>query len=178
MPRETPAGPSPATAKTSTGSTPASSTAGASPAIEQALEALYLLGMAYRKLMTSSIPKDSQHNLGKQFSPLSLGIIFQLNHSGSQSPSQLADHLAIARPNLTPMLADLKRQGMIELQQDPVDKRKQRVTLSRKGETVIVEMRSQHQARFREVLSQLDNKDLDTLGSAARTLGDILARFF
>lgn len=61
------------------------------------------------------------------------GILTRLLTQGEQTPSQLADDLALTRPTMTHALARLETAGYVAVAQDEVDRRRKRLTITDEG---------------------------------------------
>ncbi|WGK68594.1 MarR family transcriptional regulator [Candidatus Haliotispira prima] len=70
-------------------------------------------------------------------SPAQTGVLLQLEWNGNLSQKQLADHLFLDKVNVHSMVHNLLGKGLLVLEPDPKDKRRQRVSLSTEGRALI-----------------------------------------
>ena len=81
------------------------------------------------------------------------------NHKKPLLASELADALNVSRPNITNMVNILLEKGLIEQVEDEEDKRRKRLTLSKKGEALLDELQP-----HRELLNSTLFKAIDEEG--------------
>lgn len=108
--------------------------------------------------------------------PSHVKVIFALSHKGSSSLSQLASHIGVSKPNLTPIIDKLIQDGFVNRYEDPNDRRILRVDLTEKA-TELHKLQSQ---KFKDMLSEklsaLDIDDLNSLETSLSQVTNILAK--
>ncbi|MDD4884648.1 MAG: MarR family winged helix-turn-helix transcriptional regulator [Sulfuricurvum sp.] len=104
-----------------------------------------------------------------QFSLLEL-----LYHRGSQSVGA-ATTLAMSTPgNMTVVVKNLAKQGMIVVDKDPKDKRISTLSISEKGSELMKNLFPEHAKRIDRFLSGLDNDDKEAVKKLLRKLNKSL----
>ena len=84
----------------------------------------------------------------------------------------LARRLAVTKQNMTGMIARLEQLGVAERQEDPNDLRSSRVTLTRRGRTLVDKVRPAYDQWLREMTRDLSERDLQTVTRALEKLID------
>lgn len=104
-----------------------------------------------------------------QFSLLEL-----LHHRGSQSIGA-ATKLAMSTPgNMTVVVKNLAKQGLIRVEKDPKDKRVTTVSITDEGTELMGSLFPEHSQRIHRFLSGLDNDEKETVKSLLRKLNKSL----
>lgn len=104
-----------------------------------------------------------------QFSLLEL-----LYHRGSQSVGA-ATTLAMSTPgNMTVVVKNLAKQGMIVVDKDPNDKRVSTLSISEKGSALMKNLFPEHSKRIDRFLSGLDNDEKEVVKKLLRKLNKSL----
>jgi DNA-binding MarR family transcriptional regulator len=88
---------------------------------------------------------------------------------------ELADKLLTGRSNLSMLLPELERRGLVDRRIDPHDKRVRRLTLTPEGEAQAREGLAIQLAMIEEMTGVLTEAECETLGTLARTVGAALA---
>ncbi len=108
--------------------------------------------------------------------PSHVKVIFYLINNGSSSISDIAHNLGISKPNMTPLIDKLIKEGLVCRQEDPNDRRIVRIELTKKA----YDMGESHKQRLREALldkiSYLPAADLDKMGQLIIGLTDIIVK--
>lgn len=112
-------------------------------------------------------PLQKEHGLTES----QLGVLEALLHLGSLTQGQLCGKLLKSGSNLTTVLDNLERDGLVRRTRDAADRRVQNVTLTAEGERVIREALPPHVGRITEALSVLDPAEQVELGRLCRKLG-------
>ena len=84
----------------------------------------------------------------------------------------LARRLAVTKQNMTGMIARLEQLGAAERQGDPNDLRSSRVSLTRRGRSLVEKVRPAYDQWLRETTKDLSERDLQTLTRALERLID------
>lgn len=116
-------------------------------------------------------PLSREHGLTEtQF-----GVLEALYHLGPMPQARLCEKLLVSGSNLTTVIDNLERNGLVRREPNPDDRRAWLVTLSDKGRGLIARAFPGHAARVRELLGNLTQAEQRELGRLCRTLGLALA---
>jgi MarR family transcriptional regulator for hemolysin len=86
----------------------------------------------------------------------------------------LSRRLSVTKQNMTGMIARLEQLGLAEREEDPNDLRSSRVTLTRRGRTLVEKLRPSYQEWVRSLASgDVSDRDLQVL---TRTVESLIAR--
>lgn len=130
---------------------------------------------AYIKLMRSTVAVN-----GLLFPPLQaefgitstqLGVLEALSHLGPMAHCALAAKLLVSASNLTTVLDNLERDGLVRRDRDVADRRVSIASLTPAGETRLAAFFPRHVARLVGAMSALDAHELAELGRLCRKLG-------
>lgn len=116
-------------------------------------------------------PLHKEHGLTES----QLGVLEALLHLGPLTQGQLCGKLLKSGSNLTTVLDNLERDGLVRRTRDTVDRRVQNVTLTAEGERVVREALPPHVVRITESLAVLEPEEQRELGRLCRKLGVALA---
>jgi len=75
----------------------------------------------------------------------------------------LARRLMVTKQNMTGMIARLEQLGLAERQEDPHDLRSSRVTLTRRGRTLVEKLRPAYDKWIEALGGEIGERDLQTL---------------
>lgn len=134
---------------------------------------------AYIKLMRSTVAIN-----GRLFPPLmaefgitpsQLGVLEALSHLGPMAHCALAAKLLVSASNLTTVLDNLERDGLVRRDRDPNDRRVSITSLTSAGEERLASFFPQHVARLVQAMSGLDEDEQLELGRLCRKLGHAAA---
>lgn len=89
-----------------------------------------------RNLLTQNFRNNGYENI----TPEQMGILFGLKERNGVYQSEISCNLIKHKPNITRMLDILQKQGYIERRPDSSDRRKYRVFLTEKGDTLANEI--------------------------------------
>ncbi|WP_430981086.1 MarR family transcriptional regulator [Thermalbibacter longus] len=100
-----------------------------------------------------------------------LEALFCLAASGPTTVSELASRLGISPPAGSHLVDQLVQAGLARRFEDSDDRRRTRVYLARRGESLIAHLREwSHQERLRTWFSRLTQPELDEIASGVRVL--------
>ncbi|MFC5847661.1 MarR family winged helix-turn-helix transcriptional regulator [Deinococcus petrolearius] len=99
------------------------------------------------------------------------GVLEAIYHVGPLSQRQLAQKILRSSGNLTMVIDNLERDGLVTRERDPQDRRVMRVTLTAQGEALISRLLPDHVRGICELFGVLDSGELETLGDLLRKLG-------
>lgn len=99
------------------------------------------------------------------------GAMEALYHLGTLSQVMLAQKILKSTGNVTTVLQNLEKRGLIERERDPADQRVVLVTLSAAGRTLIARILPPHVAGVVAQFSVLSAEEQETLAALCRKLG-------
>ncbi len=138
-----------------------------SPDDRAALDAYVKLWRAAHAVEVNANRHLSDHNLTiSQF-----GVLEALYHLGSLSQRQLADKILRSSGNLTMVIDNLERDGLVRRDRDELDRRIMRVSLTDAGRDLIGRVLPRHVQGIREVFSAMSPEELAQLSALTRKLG-------
>jgi len=105
-----------------------------------------------------------------------LKIMFLLDACGELTVSEIGEKLYISRPNVTPLIDKLVKEGMAERIRDVTDKRIFNVKPTVKGKEFISNQKDMLAKNLKRRLSVMSDDTLDSLHSSLVILKDILAK--
>ncbi len=100
-----------------------------------------------------------------------LGVLEALMHIGPMVQSELAEKLLTSPSNLTTVLDNLERDGLVRRQRSTEDRRQVEVSLTADGRELIEDVFPRHAERITRLFGALDPEEQDELGSLCRKLG-------
>ena len=100
-----------------------------------------------------------------------LGVLEALLHLGPLTQGQLCQKILRSGSNLTTVVDNLERDGLVRRERDADDRRVQVVSLTTKGEELIDRALPRHVARVTESVSALTAEEQRELGRLCRKLG-------
>jgi MarR family transcriptional regulator, 2-MHQ and catechol-resistance regulon repressor len=100
-----------------------------------------------------------------------LGVLEALSHLGPMSHCALAGKLLVSPSNLTTVLDNLERDGLVRRDRDATDRRVSIASLTEAGEARLDSFFPQHVKRLVQAMSGLDADELLALGQLCRKLG-------
>lgn len=138
-----------------------------SPDDRAALDAYVKLWRAAHAVEVNANRHLSDYNLTiSQF-----GVLEALYHLGALSQRQLADKILRSSGNLTMVIDNLERDGLVRRDRDALDRRIMRVTLTDAGRDLIEQVLPRHVRGIREVFSAMTAEELEQLSVLTRKLG-------
>ncbi len=99
------------------------------------------------------------------------GALEALQHRGPLNQSELATKLLSSTSNLTVVIDNLERDGLVRRRTSPEDRRCHIVSLTTKGRRVITKLFPQHAAWIVEIMSVLSAREQVHLGRLCRKVG-------
>jgi DNA-binding MarR family transcriptional regulator len=85
------------------------------------------------------------------------------DEDGAVTLVTLSRRLMVTKQNMTGMIARLEQLGLADRSEDPHDLRSSRVTLTRRGRTLVDRLRPSYQEWIRSVGGAIGERDLQTL---------------
>jgi MarR family 2-MHQ and catechol resistance regulon transcriptional repressor len=137
------------------------------PEQELALNTFIKLTRATESLLTRLGHCGSLHGLTtSQF-----GVLEALHHLGSLSQSELGEKLLRSGGNITLVIDNLEKQGLVQRQRDARDRRLVNVSLTPAGEALISQVFPEHLNAILAEMSVLSPQEQEQLGRLCRKLG-------
>ncbi len=103
------------------------------------------------------------------------GVLETLYHLGSMCQNQIAAKILKSSGNLTMVIDNLEKHGLVRRTRDLEDRRKVQVSLTDEGRQLIEEVFPGQVAAITEEMSTLTPQEQETLGSLCRKLGQGIA---
>jgi MarR family transcriptional regulator, 2-MHQ and catechol-resistance regulon repressor len=100
-----------------------------------------------------------------------LGVLESLYHLGPMPQCVLAGKLLVSASNLTTVLDNLERDGLVRRDRDPSDRRVSIATLTDAGAIRLASFFPGHIQRLEQAMSALDDDELVQLAALCRKLG-------
>lgn len=129
---------------------------------------------AYIKLWRAAhaVEVTANRHLGEHGLTVSqFGVIEAIYHLGPLSQRQLADKILRSSGNLTMVIDNLERAGLVRRERDPQDRRVMNVFLTGEGEALVSRVLPDHVRGIREVFAGLEPEELGALAALTRKLG-------
>lgn len=137
------------------------------PQQELALNTFIKLTRATESLLTRLAHCGSLHGLTiSQF-----GVLEALYHLGPLNQSELGEKLLRSGGNITLVIDNLEKQGLVTRERDLRDRRLVNVSLTPSGEALITQVFPEHLDAIVAEMSVLTPQEQDALGSLCRKLG-------
>lgn len=108
-----------------------------------------------------------QHRLSES----QFGVLEALWHLGPMPQARLCEKLLVSGSNLTTVIDNLEKRGLVRRDDNPDDRRAHLVRLSEKGRALVAATFPDHAARIRDLLGVLSAADQKQLGRLCRALG-------
>lgn len=129
---------------------------------------------AYIKLWRAShaVEVAANRHLGDHgLTTSQFGVIEALYHLGALSQRQLADKILRSSGNLTMVIDNLERDGLVRRERDAQDRRVVNVFLTEAGESLVTRVLPAHVRGIRAVFGVLDPAEVAQLAALTRKLG-------
>jgi len=131
------------------------------------------LGVYVKLLRASeSVHGEAMRSLGREdLTPSQFAVLEALYHVGPMCLSVLADKILKTSGNLTMVIGNLEKRGLVLRQQSTDDRRFVSAAITEKGKRLIARIFPDHAARIAELMGRLTPHEQDTLGELCRKLG-------
>ncbi len=139
------------------------------PSTEDALAAYKKL---HRAMLNSSASKWRDLDISMQ----QLRAIYFLRDEEEASVGRLAELFGIGLPAASLLADRLVRAGYVERREDPADRRRVLLSLTRVGLRLVTELREGSHSLLRRWMSSLSEEDLTALARGWRALADVASR--
>ncbi len=138
------------------------------PGIDQILEDMILiLPVFHKKLLRMDLGGVTGNMTRLHFAIM--GILSR----GSMNATELANNLMASKSQITHLIDQLVKQGVVERRHDDQDRRVTNLFLTEKGHLQLSDIELKVQANIREALSGLTRDDLRAMYDALETLRNI-----
>lgn len=127
--------------------------------------------IALTRAAESVIDRTNRHLNGYHLSTSQFAVLEALYHLGTLSQVELARKLLKSTGNMTTVLQNLERGGLICRERDKQDQRYVRVTLLDAGRELVEQILPTHVAGILADLNILDAEEQDALAALCRKLG-------
>ncbi|GAB4396988.1 MAG: MarR family transcriptional regulator [Anaerolineales bacterium] len=119
----------------------------------------------------SLLARLNQRGTHGDLTPTQFGVLETLHHLGSMPPCELSTKLLTSSGNLTFVLDNLEKRGLVHRERNPEDRRSIIIHLTPQGEDLIASLFPAHAQAIAEELRVLTPEEQQTLGDLCRTLG-------
>lgn len=129
---------------------------------------------AYIKVWRAAHAMEAQANRHLAAHGLTIsqfGVLEALHHLGPLSQRHLADKILRSSGNLTMVIDNLERDGLVQRARDPKDRRVMTVSLTGAGQSLIDVLMPRHVQNVVGVFSALSAEELSQLAALSRKLG-------
>ena len=132
-------------------------------------EALIAYKKVHRALLTSTASRWRHLDISMQ----QLRAIYLLRDEEVATVGRLAELFGIAMPAASILADRLVRAGYVERNEDPTDRRRVLLTLTRAGVQLVTDLREGSHQHLRRWMSQLSPADLSALTRGWRALAEV-----
>lgn len=129
---------------------------------------------AYVKLLraSESVHGEAMRSLGREdLTPSQFAVLEALYHVGPMCLSVLANKILKTSGNLTMVIGNLEKRGLVVRQQSTNDRRFVSAAITEKGKRLIARIFPGHAARIAQLMGRLTPHEQDTLAELCRKLG-------
>ncbi len=129
---------------------------------------------AFIKLMRATESMNSRlnrHLADANLTTSQFGVLEALLHLGPLNQKSLANKLLKSGGNITMVIDNLEKSGLVERQQDPNDRRAMLIHLTKKGKKYIASYFPKHLDNIMEEFSCLTNEELEQLACICKKIG-------
>jgi DNA-binding MarR family transcriptional regulator len=106
--------------------------------------------------------------------PAQLDVLMNLYRHPGMSQHELARKLLVGRSNITMLLPQLEKRGLLRREGDEKDRRILRLSLTEPGETLLMQALKVHMALIDKALSAASPSECDFVGDHMRRISEIL----
>ncbi len=134
---------------------------------------------AYVKLMRAAESVSSRihgHLAGANLTISQFGVLEALLHLGPLSQAELAKKILKSTGNITMVIDNLEKRGLVRRERHPEDRRSYAVTLTPAGRKLIGSLFPRHAAGIVKGMNALNRSEQEILGNLCRKLGQSAAR--
>lgn len=100
-----------------------------------------------------------------------LGVLEAILHLGPMSQREMGDKLLMSRANITTVVDNLERDGLVKRVASKEDRRVYMLHMTPKGKELISDAFPKHVAEIERLMTNLDSRELEQLASLCKKLG-------
>ena len=129
---------------------------------------------AFIKLMRATESLNNRlnrHHANADLTVSQFGVLEALHHLGPLNQKALGQKLLKSGGNITMVIDNLEKSGLVERQQDPEDRRSMLIHLTPEGEEFISSYFPEHLERIVSEFDVLSDKELNNLADICKKLG-------
>ena len=129
---------------------------------------------AYVKLLraSESVQAEAMRSLAEEdITPSQFAVLEALYHVGPMCLSVLANKILKTSGNLTMVVGNLEKRGLVTRQQSTRDRRFVSAAITEKGKKLISRIFPGHAARITDLMNRLSPREQQTLAELCRKLG-------
>jgi MarR family transcriptional regulator, 2-MHQ and catechol-resistance regulon repressor len=129
---------------------------------------------AYVKLLRASetVQSEAMRSLAEEdITPSQFAVLEALYNVGPMCLSVLAEKILKSSGNLTMVVGNLEKRGLVTRQQSRDDRRFVSAAITDKGKKLIARIFPEHASRIAELMSRLTPREQETLAELCRKLG-------
>ena len=123
------------------------------------------------RAVDSLVARLAQRGTNGGLSPSQFGVLEVLYHLGPMCQGQLGAKILKSSGNITMVIDNLEKHGLVLRLRDAEDRRKISVSLTDKGRALISQILPAHVAAITDEMSVLTPQEQETLGELSRKLG-------
>ncbi|WNG20628.1 MarR family winged helix-turn-helix transcriptional regulator [Cystobacter fuscus] len=112
-----------------------------------------------------------RHLASLGMTPPQLAVLEALLHLGPMSQGELGRKLLRSNPNMTAVLDNLERNGWLQRERSPEDRRVVVVSLTPEGKSLIEKVFPAHAAHIAALMGALSAEEQEQLGALCKKLG-------
>lgn len=129
---------------------------------------------AYIKLTRAAstvLDRTNAHLAAYGITTSQFGVLEALHHLGTLSQIEISRKLLLSTANITTVMQNLEKSGLIRRERDSADQRVVRVSITDSGRTLVEEILPTHVAGIVADFSVLTPSEQETLAALCRKLG-------
>ncbi len=131
-----------------------------------------LIFRAIRTKITRTTLSEAEMNI----TPHQFEILSLLAEEGTLHPCQIGERLQIAKAQMTKLIDKLVVLNLVAREADETDRRTYKITLTDEARTALEEHKRRVMSAVQELMSALNDDELDNLSLSLRNLRDVLLR--
>ena len=105
-----------------------------------------------------------------------LDVLMNLYRHPGMSQHDVARRLLVGRSNITMLLPQLEKQGVLRRESDPKDRRVMRLYLTPAGEALLMKALKIYNGLIERVMAQATARECDTMGDQMRRIEEMLSQ--
>jgi DNA-binding MarR family transcriptional regulator len=143
--------------------------------LEKATANFHSIPPFIHRILRQKIVKTTSGDLfDKNITSIHTEIILFLDEEGPLSIGEIGDHLMIAKAQMTQLIGKLVEQDIVERRDVKGDRRKIEIAITANGKKFLKEHKKNIDKWFIDAMSDISDKDLNSLTEALKTVKNIL----